>query len=147
MVRILLVILMGLCGRGDSPDGDAAKKDLELMQGDWAAASMVRDGVSFPDEEAQAYFRTVKGDHYTVFYFRKVLGKGTFRLDATKQPKTIDFVPDAPMGAGKPMRGVYEISAKTYRICVAPPGKDRPTEFSAKEGSGHTLTVWEREGK
>jgi hypothetical protein len=33
------------------------------------------------------------------------------------------------------------------KSCNAPPGKDRPTTFEAKEGSEHTLIVWTREKK
>jgi len=47
------------------------------MQGDWAAESMVQDGQRYPDEDAQARFRTVKGDTYSVFRFSKLLGKGS----------------------------------------------------------------------
>jgi uncharacterized protein (TIGR03067 family) len=125
-------------------DGDATKKDLEKMQGDWAAASMVVDGTKLSDDEAQCLFRTVKGDHYTVYHFNKEIGKGALAIDATKKPKTIDAT---PAGKAKPLRGIYELEGDRLKVCFAPPGKDRPTDFEAKEGSGHTLTVWEREKK
>jgi hypothetical protein len=43
--------------------------------------------------------------------------------------------------------GIYELSGDTYKLCYAPPGKDRPKEFSAKEGTGYTLSVWQRKKK
>jgi hypothetical protein len=42
-------------------------------------------------------------------------------------------------GGGK---GIYELNGDTLKSCVASPGKERPTEFSAKAGSGHTLRVF-----
>jgi uncharacterized protein (TIGR03067 family) len=125
---------------------DANDKDLAKMQGDWVVVSMVRDGEKIPDDDAQVYFRTVKGREYTVSRFSKVAGRGTITIDATKRPRTIDALPaNAPNG--KPLLGIYEFEGDRFKVCFAPPGKDRPTDFSASEGSGHTLTVWEPEKK
>ena len=123
-------------------DEDAATKDLKRMEGDWAALSMEVDGVKVPDEDAMAYFRTVKGDRYTVSRYRKALGKGTVKLDPTKKPRAIDAL---PAGEGKSLLGIYEFDGNKLKLCFARPGKARPTEFRSKEGSGHTLTVWQRE--
>ena len=43
--------------------------------------------------------------------------------------------------------GTYELDGDKFKLCVAAPGKDRPTEFTSKEGSGQTLSTWEREKK
>jgi uncharacterized protein (TIGR03067 family) len=40
--------------------------------------------------------------------------------------------------------GIYEIAGDDYKVCFAPPGKDRPKEFSSKPGSGYILQVWKR---
>jgi uncharacterized protein (TIGR03067 family) len=141
---MLFVILAGSLMAADPPTEDAAKKDLERMQGDWAAVSYVRDGQKLPDDDAQALFRTVKDNQYTVYQYRKAIGQGTFTLDAAKKPRTIDAM---PKGQTQAMRGIYEIDGKTLKLCFAPAGKDRPTDFTAKEGTGHALTVWEREKK
>jgi len=127
----------------ESPD--PSKKDQEQMQGDWAADSMVRDGQAFPDEDAQAYFRTMKGDTYTVFRFSKAAGKGTFKLDATKNPKAIDFTPDG--GKTPPLAGIYSLEGDKLTLCAALPGKPRPTKFASEENSGWTLSTWRREKK
>jgi uncharacterized protein (TIGR03067 family) len=142
--RLLVVILAGFLVAADQPAADPGKKDLELMQGDWAAVSYIRDGQKLPDDDAQALFRTVKGNEYTVYQFRKAIGQGTFTLDATKKPRTIDAM---PKGQTQAMRGIYEVDSKTLKLCFAPAGKDRPKDFTAKEGSGHAVTVWEREKK
>jgi uncharacterized protein (TIGR03067 family) len=116
------------------------------MQADWAVASMTRDGMALPDDEAQSIFRTVKGDEYTVFLFRQVLSKGRFTVDATRSPRTIDMTPADGPSAGKAVLGIYEwMGEDRYRVCYAPPGKDRPADFACKQGSGHTLVVWRRE--
>jgi uncharacterized protein (TIGR03067 family) len=122
---------------------DQSKSDLERMQGDWAAETMVRDGQTFPDEDAQAYFRTVKGDTYTIFRFNKVAGKGTMKIDATKTPKTIDFTPDGGKIPG--LAGIYSLEGDVLKLCTGLPGKERPTKFESKEGTGFSFSIWRRE--
>ncbi|HMC89453.1 MAG TPA: TIGR03067 domain-containing protein [Gemmataceae bacterium] len=125
---------------------DETRKDLEKIQGDWAEVSYVVDGVKVPDDEAQALFRSIKDDKYTIFQFKKVIGKGTFKLDATKKPRTIDA--ETTVGGRKlTLLGIYELDGDTLKICFAPPGKPRPTNFTSKKGSEHRLSVWEREKK
>jgi uncharacterized protein (TIGR03067 family) len=129
-----------------SPE-DANRADLAKMQGDWNAVHMVSEGFTIPDDDAQALFRTVKDRDYTVSRYDRVVGKGTFTIDATKKPKTIDAIPSTGAAKGKPLLGIYEIDDKTFKVCFAVPGKPRPTDFTAGEGSGCTLTIWEHERK
>jgi len=131
----------------DSPKGDSSRMDLETMQGDWALESMVADGSPVPDDDAQCLFRTVKGDQYTVFHFEKEISKGSFKIDASKNPKTIDFYPGTTMDKTKAMAGIYAVDKDTLKICYATPGKDRPKEFASKKDSSQTLAIWKREKK
>lgn len=147
MLRIPLFLALSFLLAADQPESDANKKDLSRLQGDWAAVSMVYDGHKLPDDDVQSLFRTVKGDHYTVSLFKKALSKGTFKIDATKQPKTINFLSASAAAKSQPIHGIYELDGDTWKVCYASPGKERPKEFTAKEGSGHTLAVWEREKK
>ena len=142
-VLLLLVLAWSPVMADSNADGDA--KDLDLMQGDWAVAEYVVDGVKAEDDNAQSLFRTIKGNHYTVYLFDKPLGSGTIKLDATKKPKHIDSLPEKM--PDKPFLGIYEIDQSRIKVCYAPPGKDRPTNFEAKKGSGHTLMTWERDKK
>ena len=38
--------------------------------------------------------------------------------------------------------GVYELEGTTLRLCVSPPGQDRPADLSSAAGDGRLLTVW-----
>jgi uncharacterized protein (TIGR03067 family) len=144
----VLRMLIGAAVLAIEPEkDDPSKKDLDKLQGDWASLSMIVDGQKLPDDDAQVLFRTVKGDTYTVYRYKKLLGKGTFKLDASKKPKTIDSYPANAKDKTKPILGIYEFDGENFRTCYARPGKERPTDFSAKEGSEHTVVVWEREKK
>jgi uncharacterized protein (TIGR03067 family) len=144
-MKRLLPGVMAVVLLAAAESNEASKLDLERMQGDWAADAMTRDGQKFPDEDAQAYFRTIKGDTYTVFRFSKVAGQGTMKLDATKSPKTIDFTPAG--GKIKPIAGIYSLEGDTLTLCYSSPGAPRPTKLASEADSGLTLSVWKRERK
>jgi uncharacterized protein (TIGR03067 family) len=144
---VLALFAVGVLIAADDAKEDANKKDLEKMQGDWACVSWTVDGKKQPDDDAQSIFRNVKGNQYTLSLFNKALDKGTFKIDATKKPKTMDGYPSYLEDKSKPVLGIYEFDGDTLKTCFAMPGKERPTDFKAKEGSGHSLSVWEREKK
>jgi uncharacterized protein (TIGR03067 family) len=141
-----LLLCAALLPAADVPAGDANAADLAKMQGDWMVVSTTIDGSKLSNDEAQTLFRTVSGNSYRIFRFSKPLSRGTFKLDATKKPKTIDSTPAAAPN-GKPLLGIYEFDGKTLKICNARPGQPRPTEFGAKEGSNQTEVVWQPEKK
>jgi uncharacterized protein (TIGR03067 family) len=145
-LSFLLLVLAFAIGAEVAKE-DAAALDLKRMQGDWLVVSMEVDGLKVPDDDAMALFRSVKGDQYTVSRYRKVVGKGTIKLDAAKKPRAIDALPAVAKGEAKALLGIYEFEGNKLNLCFAAPGKARPTEFSAKEDSGHTLTIWQREKK
>ena len=65
---------------------------------------------------------------------------GTFKLDAAKTPKQMDTISTE----NEVMLGIYELEGDSYKVCFAPVGKPRPSEFASKSGSGNILQVWER---
>jgi uncharacterized protein (TIGR03067 family) len=124
---------------------DLNKKDRAAMQGDWACESLTRDGMALADDDAQALFRTIKGDTYVVSRFRVKAGSGTFTLDATRSPREIDIVPAGPKKVV--IKGIYKLEKDVLTMCYGAPGGKRPTAFAAKKDSGDTLIVWKKEKK
>lgn len=140
----LLIAIAAATLVADVSRNDAGADDLRRMQGDWMVAMMKVNGGELPADEAQALFRTIKRDKYTVSRFSKTIASGTFKLDATQSPRTIDSTP-AGAADGQPLLGIYEFDGEKLRICNALPGKPRPKTFDARLLSGHTLIVWEPE--
>ena len=66
--------------------------------------------------------------------------EGTIKLDATKTPKQMD----ATSTGGEVMLGIYDLEGNRYKVCFAPVGKPRPSEFVSTPGSGYILQFWER---
>jgi uncharacterized protein (TIGR03067 family) len=145
-VRTLAVLVVGLLIAADDAKSDN-KKDMEKMQGEWTMASGERNGQAIPDEFVQSLKRTIKGNQYTVKREDEVINGGTYTIDATKSPKTIDLKVTEGQAAGQEMHGIYELDGDTIKICYANPGKPRPTEFNAKEGTEQTLATWKRAKK
>jgi uncharacterized protein (TIGR03067 family) len=73
------------------------------------------------------------------------ISKGTSTFDPTKKPKTIDFTPTEGEGKGNLYLGIYELGENTRKLCFAPAGKERPTEFSSTPSNEHILVTFERE--
>ncbi len=120
---------VGLLTAADAKD-DAVKKDTEAMQGKWQLVSLERDGktVDVPKDAV----RVVKDDTYTITPRPGVTIEGTYKIDPTAKPKTIDITPTTGDNKGKTALGIYEIDGDALKICWAPAGKDRPTEFEER---------------
>jgi uncharacterized protein (TIGR03067 family) len=71
----------------------------------------------------------------------------TFTIDPTKKPKAIDVT--ITMDDKKAVtKGIYEVSKDSFRICrTQEAGKDRPSAFAAKEGSGLAMATYKRQTK
>jgi uncharacterized protein (TIGR03067 family) len=76
----------------------------------------------------------------------------TFRIDASKKPKTIDFI--AKYGTGATERvlhwyGIYELNEDSLKLCwknlTENPNKVRPAGFETKAGDDTALLVFVRE--
>lgn len=142
----LLIWAALLPATADVPATDANAKDLAKMQGDWMVVSITSDGRKLSDDEAQTLFRSAKGNQCTIYNFNRPISKVTFKIDATKTPKTIDSTPNGP-AKSPPVLGIYEFEGDKLKVCNSRPGMPRPTSFDAKEGSNHTTVVWQPEKK
>ena len=142
MTRLMAMAALVL---GLSPALAGDKDELAKFTGTWVGVSAVEDGKEVPKAQAEAMRLTVDGEKYT-FKTAAYEAAGTHRLDPTRTPKQIEAVRTRGPHAGEKMLGIYELTADTYKVCFAAPGKaERPTEFKSAAGSGHRLIVLKRE--
>lgn len=151
-VAMLLAIALLFAGSGVSGDAQegAFKKELKAMAGTWRPIYGETDGNKAPEERLKE--SSITRDEAGKVVARRgdmiVLEGMVKTIGATKKPKTVDTEVTAGEHKGKTIQGIYEIDGDTLRVCVALPGKgERPTEFSAKAGSGCNLTVYKRDKK
>jgi uncharacterized protein (TIGR03067 family) len=138
-----LVLAISPVVAADGPENDPAR-ELEQFQGTWKTVSMVIDGRDVPPEEIEFRQVIITGNNYVVVDGNRTIQRGTFRLDPAASPKRIDTMPADGPNQGKVDRGIYELDGGSVRLCHAPPDKDRPTEFSAKKGTGRWLVLDQR---
>jgi uncharacterized protein (TIGR03067 family) len=140
-----LGLLLVACNREQPQAAAAPKTDLERFQGTWYLVAAVEDGNVLPQDKVKQETIVFKGD---TFNFPGAAADatskaGTFKLDENKTPKEIDSISTDKVV----MLGIYRMDDRGYKICFAPAGKPRPTDFSSQPGSGNILQSWGREKK
>jgi uncharacterized protein (TIGR03067 family) len=143
MVALIGALLLA----GAEGGQDAVKKEMAQLEGEWSMVSGEANGQSLPPESVKGAKRVAKDGETTITISGQVFFKAKFTVDPTKKPKTIDYTMTEGPTKGKTHLGIYELEGDTIKFCFAAPGKERPTEFSAKEGSEQTLSVWKRDKK
>jgi uncharacterized protein (TIGR03067 family) len=123
---------------------DQVKKDTARLEGEWSMVSGEINGKAMPDALLKGSRRVAKDGVTTVTIGGMPFMKAKFTIDPSKKPKTIDYLMLEGFTKGKKQFGIYEIDDDMVKFCFASPGKDRPDDFTAKEGSGRTLSVWKK---
>ena len=140
--QFLIIAAIGVSLAADNPQDLAFKKDLDGLQGSWKLVSAMRDGQALPKDKVKKTTIVIKDD---TFLFPdsaeyETSKEGTIKLDATAKPKQMD----ATSTEKEVMLGIYELDVDRYKVCFAPTGKPRPSEFASKQGSGNLLQHWKR---
>ena len=125
---------------------DSIKKDRKQIEGTWKVVALEINGNKSGEEDAKK-LSVVNGSDgtWSLLSEGREICKGTSTIDPTKKPKTLDFTPTEGEGTGDHYLGIYELGESTRKMCFAPPGKQRPTEFSSTPGSEYVLVTFERE--
>jgi uncharacterized protein (TIGR03067 family) len=146
-MRTTVAVIAVLVLVADGGAQDAAKKELARLEGEWSMVSGEIDGQPLPEQMRKSAKRVAKEGETTVTINGQLFMKAKFTIDPTKKPKAIDYTFTGGPTAGKTQLGIYELDGDTVKFCFSAPGKDRPADFSTKEGSGRTLSVWKRNTK
>src|SRR5437762_11965490 len=146
--RMLMIaavgLLIGACNRQAQAPA-APKTDLDRFQGTWYRVMAMQDGKALDQDKVKQTTIVFKGDTFRFPGSAEYATSkaGTIKLDETKTPKQMDAISTEK----EVMLGIYALDAGGYRVCFAPAGKPRPTEFSSTPGSGQILQVWQRQKK
>ena len=150
LVALLIPAAVVLCFY--PPGANAEDKDANLLQGKWMQQSREVDGRQLDDPAGVYLLVTDDGMMQTWSPVGSTEGPGPtcvrnvyYRLDATKDPVTIDTT-------GKPdwsdvSKGICRLENDSLIVCFAPKNKPRPTKFSTGAGTGQVLIVYKRDAE
>jgi len=141
--HLLVALAAGLLIAADNPDGESAKERKKL-EGVWAVTSTARNENELPAARLKDLQVIFQNDRFTWKQGDKILAKGTFHIDHTQKPRSIDLTTTEGGGQGETTLGVYDLEENVLRICGAKPGHERPNEFAARDGSDQTLISLKR---
>jgi uncharacterized protein (TIGR03067 family) len=145
MIRAaVLVLTAGLpLAAGDGKE-DPLDMDYAKLEGTWQVVSLEVDGMKIPKETIKESKLIIKGKEFTMKE-KIAIYKGTFSIDPSKKPKTIDIKFTEGPEKGNASLGIYELNGDDFQLCLSVTTKERPTEFTAKPKSGHGFEVLKRE--
>ncbi|HKB40636.1 MAG TPA: TIGR03067 domain-containing protein [Gemmataceae bacterium] len=142
-MNLMMVLAAGLLVAADD---DAKKKELEKMQGTWQVVGVELDGKKQPQAEVEKtkLRLTIKGNKYVYKAGDTEVSEGSFEIDTTKDPKTIDASGTTKTGKVEKTIGIYEFKGDTMRVCLVPAGEERPKEFATKADSKAAVMEYKR---
>ena len=142
---VLLAANGPIASADDSNEG-AIKKDRQLIEGTWRIVALEVNGNKVVDADARK-LTVVNGSDgtWSLHSEGKEASRGTTNIDPTKKIKTINISPIQGGGKDNLYLGIYELGENIRKLCFAPPGKTRPTDFSSNTGNEHILVTFERQ--
>jgi uncharacterized protein (TIGR03067 family) len=131
----------------DKPS-DAAKKELDKLQGAWTTTKVIYNGKEYFADGKPGLRFVFKGDAAAVEgndEVKKEYARLRFKLDPEAKPRRVDLTITEGIQKDAALEGIYELKDDELTICVKVFGNDRPTEFEAPAGSSIALVVLKRE--
>jgi uncharacterized protein (TIGR03067 family) len=133
----VLAVLAVAVFPGWAPADDAPKE----MK--YKFVSITVDGKKTPRKDLEDMVLIVKGNKGILKKGDKVISEATAKMDQSQDPWTIDIKITKGKEKGKTFKGIMKEKDGKMTVCWGAPGKDRPTKFSSKKGSGNILEVYE----
>ena len=141
----VLLLATGLVLGADDAGKDA--KDQDRIQGSWKVVGLQLEGQEILGDTVKELRLAIKGEMIQPegdFPENDRYGKFTFKLDPTTKPRIFDATIAAGNDKGTVLEGIYQLEGDKLKLCVRLIGKDRPSDFASKVGSGVVLVTLER---
>jgi uncharacterized protein (TIGR03067 family) len=134
----LLLTLGWLIAAEEPPKAAKPLDDVARLQGTWDFTSLEIDGQKMPQQMLTGSKIEIAGNKFTTTTGDAVY-RGTFKIDASQKPKTIDMTFTEGPEKGNAALGIYELEGENWKLCLTIANKERPKEFATKPNSGLAL--------
>jgi len=142
-VGCMTVAMLSAFG-ADNSDDEAVKKDRKRIEGTWKVVSFTINGNQSTGDIGKIIVVNGADGSWNLTVNDQELVQGATTINPSKKPKEIDITPTTGDDKGKMYPGIYEVADDTRKLCFAPTGKPRPTEFTSVAGTDHVLVMFER---
>ena len=142
-VGCMTVAMLSAFG-ADNSDDEAVKKDRKRIEGTWKVVSFTINGNQSTGDVGKIIVVNGADGSWNLTVNDQELVQGATTINPSKKPKEIDITPTTGDDKGKMYPGIYEVADDTRKLCFAPTGKPRPTEFTSVAGTDHVLVMFER---
>lgn len=151
-VAAMVVILPGNQLTAEANKFPNPVADGHNIEGEWKVIAHDTLGRSASKEFLAQDFRwDIDKDSLTMRDKSGVSRKGTFKLDSTRDPKSLDITLEAGLSPGGGARVpekeflscIYSLDGDTLKVCYGY-SKERPTAFESKEKPGTGLVILRR---
>src|SRR5438094_4393556 len=134
--------LIAADNQSDMTKEELIRQDYERLTGTFSLVSGVVDGKPVPEEVRKKTILVTDHDKFTVSTGDEAgtSSGGTFTIDPTRTPKTVDSLQAGGPDEGKTVLGIYEIiDANHKRACWARGRQPRPTAFPCDARRSHMM--------
>lgn len=145
LVTVVTLTALTAVVSADEKQAAAIQKDRNMIAGTWQIEVLEINGNRSAGEDVKQL--TVVNGADGTWSLRSdgnEVGRGTTSIDPSQKVKTIDIQPTSGQDQGKTYRGIYELGKTTRKLCFAPAGKDRPTDFSSNAENQHIFVKFKR---
>src|SRR5262249_3394188 len=129
---------------GQADTKETAKKARDRLQGTWDVVAMEHDGERTANKEVKDLQMIFTGKKMTLNKGDKASFDSLYKVDPTKNPKTIDIKFLMGPDEGKTFKGIYTLKGDRLVICWSESGTKRPTSLTTKPKSSRTLYILKR---
>ncbi len=141
---VCVVVLVALASSGRCDDAKKDKDDHKAILGTWLPSSAEMAGNAFPDNVVKSIRLVLTDGKYKVTVGNNP-DEGTWKIDTTKKPRTLEIVGTKGPNKGKTIPAIYELTGDTLRVCYDLSGKETPAEFKSKPDTQLFLVTYKRE--
>lgn len=127
------------------PEKKKSSSVAKRVEGEWIIVRGINRGREVPKKELEGSLVVVRDQTIVVLDPKQeTLYKATYTIDPTAKPFQIDMRAQKPGAAVSLGLGIFEFTAKGWKLAYALPGKMRPTDFKIKAGSAVMYFEFER---